>query len=70
MRDERIYPNADQFKPERFTEEVDEETEKRRDPRNYVFGFGRRFVHARSASLVFTKLTDTFSHLDAAPEQI
>ncbi|KAL0959239.1 hypothetical protein HGRIS_014512 [Hohenbuehelia grisea] len=41
-RDERIYPNAADFIPERFLEEVDEATSKRRDPRNYVFGFGRR----------------------------
>lgn len=28
--------------PERYLEPADEETEKRRDPKNYVFGFGRR----------------------------
>ncbi|KAF7760180.1 hypothetical protein Agabi119p4_10856 [Agaricus bisporus var. burnettii] len=42
MRDERLYPNADKFQPERFMEVVDEETAKRRDPNNYAFGFGRR----------------------------
>jgi cytochrome P450 len=46
MRDERLYPNADQFHPERFMEQVDAETEKKKDPRNYVFGFGRRCVQA------------------------
>lgn len=43
-RDERIYPNASAFYPERFLEKADAATEKLRDPRNYVFGFGRRFV--------------------------
>lgn len=42
MHDERLYPNADKFVPERFMEQVDEETAKKRDPKNYVFGFGRR----------------------------
>ncbi|KAG6808984.1 hypothetical protein H0H92_002091 [Tricholoma furcatifolium] len=41
-RDERIYKNASAFVPERFLEEVDAATARRRDPRNYVFGFGRR----------------------------
>jgi len=42
LRNEEIYPNAHTFKPERYLEEVDEAAAKRRDPRNYVFGFGRR----------------------------
>lgn len=41
-RDERIYPKADEFRPERFMEDVDTETARRRNPANYVFGFGRR----------------------------
>ncbi|KAG6831353.1 hypothetical protein H0H87_005498 [Tephrocybe sp. NHM501043] len=41
-RDERIYKNASDFIPERFLDKVDPATERRRDPRNYVFGFGRR----------------------------
>ncbi|KAG6839193.1 hypothetical protein C0991_005008, partial [Blastosporella zonata] len=40
-RDERIYKNASEFIPERFLEKVDSATERRRDPRNYIFGFGR-----------------------------
>lgn len=44
MHDERLYPNADKFQPERFLEPVDEETAKRMDPGRYAFGFGRRWV--------------------------
>ncbi|KAF8629505.1 hypothetical protein AX17_005631 [Amanita inopinata Kibby_2008] len=42
MHNESIYPDPYTFKPERFLEEVDEATQRRRNPRNYVFGFGRR----------------------------
>ncbi|TFK34662.1 cytochrome P450 [Crucibulum laeve] len=43
VRDERIYPNADAFDPERFLRsDLDEETKRKMNPRNYVFGFGRR----------------------------
>ncbi|KAG6836350.1 hypothetical protein H0H93_008906 [Arthromyces matolae] len=41
-RNERIYENPSSFIPERFLEKVDITTERLRDPRNYVFGFGRR----------------------------
>jgi len=41
-RDETVYPDPNSFKPERFLEPVDAETKKRLDPRNYVFGAGRR----------------------------
>ncbi len=44
LRDETMYPDPHAFKPERwFTDKKEEdEDEKRRDPRSYVFGFGRR----------------------------
>ena len=41
-RDETVYPDPSSFKPERFLEPVDAKTKKRLDPRNYVFGAGRR----------------------------
>ena len=41
-RDEVAYPDPNSFKPERFLEPIDAETKKRMDPRNYVFGAGRR----------------------------
>lgn len=42
LRNEAIWAQPDVFRPERFLEPVDEATAKRRDPRPYVFGFGRR----------------------------
>ncbi|PBK60793.1 cytochrome P450 [Armillaria solidipes] len=41
LHDESMYPNPDAFEPERFLKPADPLTEKRRDVRNYVFGFGR-----------------------------
>jgi hypothetical protein len=41
LRDESLYPEASTFKPERFMA-VDPDKIKLMDPRNYVFGFGRR----------------------------
>ena len=37
-----VFPNPDAFDPERYMEEVDDATAHRRDPRNVIFGFGRR----------------------------
>jgi len=42
LRDESVYPNASEFIPERFLEEVSPEMKRKMDPRSYVFGFGRR----------------------------
>ncbi|KAF8965368.1 cytochrome P450 [Flammula alnicola] len=42
LRNEEIYPEPDVFRPERFMDPVSPEMEKRRNPKNYVFGFGRR----------------------------
>ncbi|THH15233.1 hypothetical protein EW146_g5213 [Bondarzewia mesenterica] len=43
VRDERVYPDAHTFDPERFVEKGDGTySTKQRDPRQYVFGFGRR----------------------------
>ena len=41
LRDETLYPDAAKFKPERFMEK-DPEKRRMMDPRNYIFGFGRR----------------------------
>ncbi|KAI0371905.1 cytochrome P450 [Pilatotrama ljubarskyi] len=37
-----LFPAAADFVPERHLEDVDEDTARKRDPKNYVFGFGRR----------------------------
>ncbi|KAF8184805.1 cytochrome P450 [Pholiota molesta] len=52
MRNEEIYPDADTFKPERFLEACTPEVERRRDPKNYVFGFGRRFAVDEQGNVV------------------
>lgn len=41
LRDERIYSQPDEFFPERFLNLSPEEMS-RMDPRNFIFGFGRR----------------------------
>jgi len=41
LRDESLYPDASAFKPERFME-ADPDKRRMMDPRNYIFGFGRR----------------------------
>ncbi|KAF8908139.1 cytochrome P450 [Gymnopilus junonius] len=42
LRNEAVFPDADAFRPERFLDKVSPEMERKRDPQNYVFGFGRR----------------------------
>ena len=42
-RDESLYEDPDEFKPERFLD-LDPPTSDRLDPRRYVFGHGRRCV--------------------------
>ena len=42
-RDEEVYENPDQFKPERFLSLSPTEAAEV-DPKNYIFGFGRRCV--------------------------
>ncbi|KAJ7136875.1 cytochrome P450 [Mycena epipterygia] len=42
LRDESIYKNATEFQPDRFVNEKGPEVLSKMEPRNYVFGFGRR----------------------------
>lgn len=49
-RDPTLFPDPEAFIPERYLEDLDEGTARLRDPRNYIFGFGRRCVF--SASIV------------------
>lgn len=41
--DTAYFPSPEEFIPERW-EKMDKATSERVDPRNYVFGFGRRLV--------------------------
>ncbi|KDR68214.1 hypothetical protein GALMADRAFT_105117 [Galerina marginata CBS 339.88] len=41
-RDETLYPNASEFVPDRFMEKRTPELRAKMDPRNFIFGFGRR----------------------------
>ncbi|PCH38765.1 cytochrome P450 [Wolfiporia cocos MD-104 SS10] len=41
-----VYPDPEQFRPERF-EEMDKQTRDSADPRRYIFGFGRRICPGR-----------------------
>ena len=42
MRNETVYPDAAAFRPERFMEPTTPEMERKMDPKQFVFGFGRR----------------------------
>ena len=75
LRDERLFENPSDFYPERYMEKVDPATEKKRDPRNYVFGFGRRHVLFvlfcyYSHSYVKPNTSPLFIHTDDVQVQI
>ncbi|KAI0826678.1 cytochrome P450, partial [Trametes gibbosa] len=41
-RDPMLFPDPDAFVPERYLKTMDEATARKRDPHNFIFGFGRR----------------------------
>ncbi|THH23143.1 hypothetical protein EUX98_g8040 [Antrodiella citrinella] len=67
------YSDPDEFIPERF-ENLDKETSDRLDPKNYVFGFGRRLCPARNFAdanvfLVLATMVATLDISGAIDEQ-
>ncbi|KAI0720648.1 cytochrome P450 [Fomitopsis betulina] len=63
-RDERMYDDPNEFKPERFLD-LKPEVMERLDPRKYVFGHGRRicpghFLGDSSIWLAMARITATF----------
>jgi cytochrome P450 len=50
-RDEKTYPDAESFQPERFIKNGDL-NKAIRDPRDFIFGFGRRYVLRRLQSII------------------
>ena len=63
MRNETIYPDAATFLPERFMVPTTPEMERKMNPKNFVFGFGRRWVHFMA--LVWLDCSWTVSHICA-----
>lgn len=43
--DEKMYPNPDNFFPDRFLEVDADGRQKQKDPRDYLFGYGPRSAH-------------------------
>jgi hypothetical protein len=60
-RDEEVYPDPESFKPERFIKSGTLNKDIR-DPRDIVFGFGRRCVLIRSIASSFK--THSYSYSD------
>ena len=60
MRDERYFPEPEEFKPERFAERPENAaSEEIFNPFNSVFGFGRRYAfYSTSTTSVFNSCSE------------
>jgi cytochrome P450 len=45
LRDEEVYPDPNVFNPDRFIKEGVLSFQETRDPREIIFGFGRRYIY-------------------------
>jgi len=67
-RDEQMYPEAELFNPERFMNQNGKEADQT-DPRDFVFGFGRRQVLYRIDWPSFHDFTTTNPFLENVQER-
>jgi hypothetical protein len=65
-RDEEVYPDAESFKPERFIKNgaLNKDI---RDPRDIVFGFGRRYTLFKLQFIFKADLSHTRMHIENVP---
>ena len=65
-RDEEVYPDAESFKPERFIKNG-ALTKDVRDPRDIVFGFGRRYAFFKLHLIFKADSTRTRMPIESVP---
>ncbi|EPS93950.1 hypothetical protein FOMPIDRAFT_48762 [Fomitopsis schrenkii] len=71
-RDEKRFPDPDRFDPERFMDSsLSAEAKEARDPRKFVFGFGRRLCPGRmlADSSIFLAAANLLAAFDIRPAQ-
>ena len=63
-----LFPNAEEFNPDRYMN-LQEETKRRMDPRQFVFGFGRRICPGKhlAESSIWILIACILATLDVTP---